>query len=49
MVVVGMPWQGNEGVISLTTVDERKGCWSRIFRCLCLCVCLVIQRGEGKC
>ena len=36
-----------ERVISLTTVDERKGCLGAFVRFLCLCVCLGIRRDEG--
>ena len=35
------------GVISLTTVDERKGCLGAFVRFLSLCVHLGIRRDEG--
>ena len=40
-----MSWEGNEGVISLTTVDERKGCCSGIF-IVSVCVCVWLFGGE---
>ena len=39
-------WWGG-GVISLTTVDNRKGCWGVSF-VFSVCVCLYVQRGWGK-
>ena len=45
----GISWKGNEGggvVISLTTVDWRKGCWGVSF-VFSVCVCLGVWRDEG--
>ena len=37
--------RGGGGVISLTTVDSRRGSLGAIFRFLGLCVCLGVQQG----
>ena len=40
-------WGGGGGVISLTTVDSRKGCWGFSFVFSVLCVCLYVRQGGG--
>ena len=45
----GISWKDNGGgVISLTTVDWRKGCWgfSFVFS-VCVCVCVGVRQDEG--
>ena len=55
LVEIGISWKGNEGgegrggeggwgVISLTTVDWRKGCWGASF-IFSVCVCVWVFSG----
>ena len=38
-----MSGRGGGGGISLTTVDNKKGCWGFVF-----CVCVYVRRGWGS-
>ena len=37
---------GGGGVTSLTTVDNKKGCWGFSF-VFCVCVCVFVFSGDG--